>query len=180
VYVEIEIDTPRNGSLWFRPLQRQLRGRFDFNRVAEPMARVAPFEHKVPEVFPGLHVALDTEALAAAVIEPLHGPDHQEVRAKLKARGWGLGNEREEIEVKAEALPTWLYWLKRAVEGGTARLVKGKLPDKVEGKVQRTWVHNEPKPDKRDSLINKLVAILYSELPEAKRQKVDAILASEE
>ena len=38
--IQIEIDGKHNENLHFRPLQRTIRGRFDFNRIGEPMAKL--------------------------------------------------------------------------------------------------------------------------------------------
>ena len=49
--IEVSIDDPHNHSLHFRPLQRTVRGGFDFNRLAEPMAKVEA--SKWPGPIPG-------------------------------------------------------------------------------------------------------------------------------
>jgi hypothetical protein len=77
-------------------------------------------------------------------------------------------------------VPTWLYWLKRAVGAGIARVVQGKLPDKIEGKVKKTFVSNERTKDPKDKLIDRLTAILFSKLPASERRAVEEMLSEGE
>jgi hypothetical protein len=172
--IEVEVDTPANANLFFLPANRTIRGRFDFARDAEPMAKVLTQEF--PRGVPGQRLVLDLDAGEAHLVESLHFPEHKDVRKAVEKR-WGIGPERETFKVPPEDAPTWLYWLKRAVDAGTARLLSGTLPDKVEGKVKKTVISLPQRRDPKDELIQKLTAILYASLPESKRAQVEALLS---
>src|SRR5437867_3690573 len=95
--IEVEIDTPNNGVLYFQPLDRKIRGRFDFARDSEPLAKVHMAEF--PKGVPGQRLGIDLEAGVAYVAEPLHGAEYQAIRERIKKRGFGLPPERETVEV---------------------------------------------------------------------------------
>ena len=145
--IEIEIDGDRNESLRFRPLQRSIRGRFDLNRIAEPQARLRAAELPLP--IPGQRLGIDPSG-TGYLIEPLHDEDHATIREKIEKKGMKL--EPELTEFPNIDLPTWLYWLKRAVESGIAKITKGKLPDKIDGKPRKNFVMAEPEPSVTDKL----------------------------
>ena len=44
--------------------------------------------------------------------------------------GYRLEPKHQTFEVH---IPSWLYWLSKAVECGLAKVVKGELPDTIEG-----------------------------------------------
>ena len=46
--VIVEIDGPRNECLYFRPLQKRVRGKFDLMRDSEPLAKVLASETPGP------------------------------------------------------------------------------------------------------------------------------------
>lgn len=127
--VEIEIDGARNEAHFFRPLMRRLRGRFDLNRVAEPQARMKSVE--CPDPIPGLRIGLDFVTATGYVSDPLTEPEQAANRARITQRGLSLGSAREDFpEVDC---PTWAFWLRRAVESGAARVVRGELPEELGG-----------------------------------------------
>ncbi len=129
-----------------------------------------------PETIPGQVIGLDADG-TGYVRDPLHEPGQAANRKRIAASGKSLPPEREEFGVVDR--PTWLFWLKRSVEAGHAKVVAGVLPDKIEGKPRRQFVSPE-RTDPRDSLIKRLVGMLYAGLPEGKRRDVDAMLAEAE
>lgn len=145
--VEIEIDGPHNQALYFRPLQRRIRGRFDLHRVKEPNA--GKLLQAWPEPIPGQHLALNVDTGEGAIIEPLHSPEFAAIREKIERRGQKLGPERETLS--GVHVPTWLFYLKGLVETGVAKLVSGKLPEKIDGTPQ-TRFHSSEQPDPIDKL----------------------------
>jgi hypothetical protein len=171
--IEIEVDTPTNGNLFFLPAGRTIRGRFDFARDSEPMALVVAQQY--PAGVPGQRLVLDTDAGEAQLVEALYFDQHKAVRKALEKR-WSLGPERETFKVGKDDLATWVYWLNRAVQSGAAKVVNGALPASVPGKVRKSFI-TQPRKDPRDSLIEKLTAVLYATLPESKRAQVEALLA---
>jgi hypothetical protein len=169
--VEIVIDGPRNQNLYFRPLQKTLRGTWDVNRIPDPQGRMLASEF--PRPIPGVHVVLDSEKRVAAVVETLHAPEHRAIREKIEAKGLRLGPQREEFQ--DVDVNTWAFWLRRAVAIGVAKIVEGKFGEIDEAKAKKNFVTVE-KPDPRDNLIDRLVAVLYAGLPPERRNEVAALI----
>lgn len=145
--LEIEIDGGANESLFFAPLQRRIRGRFDVNRVAEPLARMKARDW--PQPIPGQRLGINLESGEAYLAEPLREPQHAAIRDRVERLG-KVGPDSEPFGIVH--LPTWLHWLKRAVGSGIARVVKGELPTKIDGEPRRSFIHAEPAPSTNDRL----------------------------
>jgi hypothetical protein len=124
----VEADTPSNCDLFFPPLNRSLRGRFEFRRIPEPKAAMLAAQWPETEI-PGQRVEIDSATGKAAVVDPLYEARHEATRRKAEKAGWTLGPAREEIE--AVDVSAWLRWIKRAVDSGLARVVQGTLPEKL-------------------------------------------------
>jgi hypothetical protein len=168
--IEIEVDGTRNENLLFLPLARRVRGRFEFRRVKEPLAMVKATGWPGDMTIPGQRMQLNLETGAGYILEPLHDAEHVATADKIRREGFALAKAREEF--KAVHVPTWLYWIKRAVESGTARVVQGKLPEKVEGKPRTDFFGAHPTEDPRDKLIGKLIDMVAGLLPEEKRAEL--------
>jgi hypothetical protein len=172
--IEIEPDTKNNNDLGFMPLWRSIRGRFDFNRMGEREAKLMTI--KFPDPIPGQRLGIDLDAGEGYIVEPLHHPEHRKIRETLAKDGYpGLEPERAIFPLQKEDHATWLYWMKRAVDGGLAKLVRGKLPDRIEGKPRKNFV-TKPRIDPRDKMIERLTAILFAQLPPEKQKAVREIL----
>jgi hypothetical protein len=171
--IEIVIDGPRNENLQFRPLQRTLRGTFDLNRVPEPLARMKTAEW--PRPIPGMRISVDPDKATAIVIEPLHSAEHASMRARVESIGVKLGPAVEPFE--SIDVPTWLYWMRRAVGSGVAKIVDGKFPAIDEAKVQKNFI-TKPQTDPRDNLINKLIGVLYAGLSAERRKEVADLIGT--
>jgi len=147
--LEVEIDGSQNQCLCFRPLPgRRIRGRMDLNRVAEPMAKLLTSQW--PQPVPGQRIGIDAEGLGY-VAEPLHDPEHATLREKIVKSGQRLAPPVETFEGIDQA--GWLFWLRKAVEAGIARVVKGSFPDKLPGKPRMNFIMAEPKPSSDDRLV---------------------------
>lgn len=134
--LEIEIDGPNNQQHRFRPLQRNLRGRFDFGRVAEPMAKLQT--NRFPQPIPGQRLSLDTASGEAAIIEPLHDAEHIRTRRTIEKHGSTIAPQQQPLG--KVHIATFLFWMKSAVEAGLARVVRGTLPDVIEGEPQKSFL----------------------------------------
>jgi hypothetical protein len=145
--VEIEIDGPRNEALHFRPLQRNLRGRFDLNRVGEPLARMRAQAWPLP--VPSQRIGIDP-AGNGYIVEPLHEPAFAPIRERIEKAGRRLEPALQTFD--AVHVPTWLFWITRAVQCGIARVVSGKLPDKIDGKPTMNFITGDPSPTAADKL----------------------------
>lgn len=146
--IEIEIDGPRNECLAFRPLPgRTVRGRFDLNRVGEPLAKLETAKWPFP--IPGQRIGVQPDG-TGYIAEPLHDAEHAAVREKIIKAGLRLAPDVESMEgVDAEA---WLYWMARAVQSGVAQVVKGELPAKLPASPRKNFIMAEPPQSSSDRL----------------------------
>jgi hypothetical protein len=172
--IEIECDTPRNSQLHFLPIGSNVRGRFDYSRDTEPQSRVAGIDY--PEPIPGQRLGLDLDALEGYIAEPLHDKAYAKLRAVVERKGFSLPKEKEVFKLSKADVPTWLYWMKRSVEGGDCKLLRGKLPERVEGEPQKSFITKARGPDPRDAVIARLTALLMAKLSPAERKEVEAML----
>jgi hypothetical protein len=150
--LEIEVVGPHNENLFFRPLGRTVRGRFDLNLVKEPLARMKVVDW--PQPIPGQRIGVDPVAGEGYIAEPLHDDEHRAARERIAARGQSLPPAREAFP--AVDVATWLWWLKTAVERGLARIVKGELPATIKGPVQRSFLLAAPRETREDKLVTAL------------------------
>jgi hypothetical protein len=121
--VEVEVAGADAAQLFFRPIRRPVRGRADFS-TARTKSALALREHW-PEPVPGQILGIDADG-TKYLREPLHDKEHAKVAQRIKNKGFVLPDERETFA--SESIVTWLYWLRRAVDAGLARVVKGELP----------------------------------------------------
>lgn len=142
--LEIEFDGPKNQSVYFTPIQKRVRGRFDAHRVVDGGRLLRDF----PEPVPGQRLQLDLGTGEAAIFEPLHDHEFIAIRERIEESGRKLPEQYE--RVKAD-VATWVYWLRGLVDTGLAKVVVGELPAKVEG-VPRTRFHSTEQPDPIDRL----------------------------
>lgn len=145
--IEVEIDGPHNECLMFRPLQRSIRGRFDLNRVGEPMARMKSVEW--PQPIPSQRLGIDADG-SAYILEPLHDDEHAAIRERIERQGMKLPPECETFD--DVDLPTWLFWIKRAVDSGIAKVVAGQLPKVIDGTPKMNFIVNRPTQSTADRL----------------------------
>jgi hypothetical protein len=168
--VEIEVDGPHNGSLIFMPASgRKVRGRFVWQRVKEPLAAIPASQWPGNGVIPGQRIGLDLAAGVGFIIEPLHDDEHTAIREKIAREGLALPPARQEFA--AAHVPTWLYWMKRAVEGKAAKVVAGEFPATIDGEPKLSFFGN-PTPDKRDAIIEKLIDVVTAMLPANKKKEL--------
>ncbi|MEX1095343.1 MAG: hypothetical protein WED34_04805 [Planctomycetales bacterium] len=149
--IEIEIDGPRCESLHFAPLQRRIRGRFDLNKMGEPMARVKAQQWPVP--IPSQRLGIDEDGVGY-LHEPLHDDENAPLREQIERRGKGLEPKLQRFEHIHH--PSWLFWMKRAVESGIAKITKGSLPTTIEGKPRLDYILASPGPSAGDKLTKTL------------------------
>lgn len=167
--VEIEVDGQFNECLMFRPIQRQVRGRFDMGRIGEPQAKVKAHEWlPIPSQRIGINAAGD-----GYLSEPLHAPEHAALREKIQKLSLGKLEPPVQIFPNVD-IATWLFWMKRAVDSGLARVVKGQLPEVIEGKVRKNFLTVE---STEPSSGEKLTTVLEG-LTASFNRLADAILQS--
>ena len=164
--IEIEVDGKHNEAFHFRPIGRTVRGRFDLSKVSEPLAQMQ--RGKFPLPIPSQRLGIDIELGEGFIAEPLHEVEHTAIRDVIETRGFKLPAEREAFA--SVHVPTWIFWIKRAVESGLARVVKGTLPATIEGEPQKSFITKRPEVKTDDRLVaaierqNELMAALLSQL----------------
>ena len=155
--VTIEVDG-KNRNLLFPPLRRRIRGRFDVARMPEP----GRLRTEWAEPIPGQLLALNPATGAAALVEPLRGAEHAGLREKIERRGLRIAEEREDLG--PVHVPTWLHFMRLAVDAGMARVVSGELPERneIEGEPQMDYVtRRQPSPiDRLTAAIERQTAAL--------------------
>lgn len=166
--VVCEIDNQHNQSLYFRPIQRSVRGRFDYLRCGEPMAKVVGASEPGP--IPSQRIGFDLDRGVGFVEETLHAPEHKAIRERIERRGRTLPPEREDFPDADES--TWLFWLGSAVKAGIAKIVSGKLPEKLKGKPKVNFITNERRPenDRLAAAIEKQNTLFEALLAELKKR----------
>ena len=117
------------------------------NRVAEPMARLKSAELPLP--IPGQRLGIDPDG-TGYIHEPLHDEQFAPIREKIAKAGMSL--EPPVQEFTGIDLPTWTFWLAKAVECGIAKVVSGKLPERIDGEPKRNFLFADPKPSPVDKL----------------------------
>lgn len=173
--IVIEFGHPeRNREVFFAPLKRSLRGRFDVRNDSEPEASKTRLA-----VIPGQRLRLDPDAGTGEILEPLHEPQYASLRETIARANMKL---EPPTQPAATDWPTLVFWTKRAVESGHARVLAGELPEKVEG-TPRTRVFGQETVDPRDreladlkSMNAKLTTLLLAALPPAQRKEAQAII----
>ena len=145
--LEIEIDGLCNEQLHFAPLQRHVRGRFDFMRIGEPMSKIKA--HEWPVTIPSQRLGIDPDG-TGYIREPLHDGEFAPIKEKIEKMGMKL--EPAVQEFPGIDVVTWYFWMQRAVESGLARVVSGRLPDRIEGTPKMNFVLNEPPTSAVDKL----------------------------
>lgn len=155
-----------NRNVYFPPLDRSLRGRFDAQLAARRDKDAGALLSEIPDPIPGQQIAVDVETGEAALVEPLHDPRFAAIAERIKARGCKLFPEREPLKIDK---PTVLHWLKQAVTDGQARVVKGELPAKIDGTPKLHFIV-QPQASTSDKL-----AAALDNLAAAQREQTDAI-----
>ena len=122
--VVVEIDGSQNESLFFRPVGRVVRGRFDPRRLPDESGTLA---RRFPKGVPGQRLELDVTAGRGAIVEPLHLAEFKTEAAEISKLG-SLPASRQEFELSEKDAMTWAWFIKTAVDIGLAHVVIGELP----------------------------------------------------
>ncbi len=141
--IVIEIGNKKNQSVFFPPLQDNLRGTWVFENL--PRGTVSAMGLQEIPSTPGLRIHLDIDLRKAKRTDPLLYPENAGLYEELKVvheklfgktRGWPT----LEIDLPdADAVKTWHYWMKRLVDNKCATLVEGNLNHKLPGRARQAW-----------------------------------------
>lgn len=168
--IEVEFNF-KNQDWYFPPLDRNIRGEFQLQRVAEPTAM--SFRDKIPDL-PAQIVGID--GTTGYVVEPIQKLPL--LKRDIERKGFELEPERAEFpDIDVDA---WLYWMRAGIQAGTVVLKKGKLPETI----NYTPPENPlaPPPKRGDALKREIfrkepaVAAQYLEWPESKRKEWEALV----
>jgi hypothetical protein len=162
--IEVDVDVDRNP-----PLDRAIRGRFDWRRVADkhgPDLR----DRWGEEPLPGQTLFLDVDKNEGAILDSFHG--RKELKQRVESRGETLPPD---VQSFTNINPKeWLYWIKSAVKSGKARLLRGQLPDTVDYRPQR---FGEVKST-TDRLIETLITMVNAGLTDKQRKEVKDLVGA--
>ncbi len=167
--VVIEVDTPQNSNVLFRPEQKTVRGKFDLHRVKEPNA--GKLHSLWPEPIPGQQISLDLISAEGCFVDPLYDEKFQAIRERIEGMGQKLPPQREVFQ--GADIATWVFYMRELVNSGKAKLIEGEFPKIDETKVQRRFFSTE-RPDTNDRLVaaierqNELMGQLLNKLVETK------------
>ncbi|MGO8753550.1 MAG: hypothetical protein ACLQNE_47045 [Thermoguttaceae bacterium] len=161
--ITVEVDAGKsNANLFFQPLGKPIRGRFGFIRTQIPDAMRLAQRFDGNDI-PGMEIRIDPENGAAAILEPLHRPENKKIRERIEKDGSTIPPAEQEFTGIDTA--TWLFWLRRAVESGLARIVSGAFPKDIgTPKLERAYRISEETGDQTTDRISRL----ESELAELK------------
>jgi hypothetical protein len=128
----IELGDVRNRHILFPPNQRALRGAWKKSNISHQS--MTPEINNIPDL-PGLWIAVDTEKRAVGILEPLIRDSHKALLGDFTKAYQAVTNSNggPERDIKLGRQPdtklkTWLYWMKRLVDGGQASVYRGVLP----------------------------------------------------
>ena len=122
-----------------------------------------------PDPIPGQRLGIDPNTSTGYIAEPLHEPKNRVLREKIIKQGYGIAEEKETLP--NAHVPTYLFWFKRLVESGAAKVVKGTLPETIDGEPQTEyWTHRRKSSndrlaeamDRQTEMLSKVLAALAS------------------
>lgn len=126
--IEVEVGATRNCNLLFPAIGKRIRGRFDpvlaSRTDGQAPSIVNDFQHPIP----GQVLGLDMETGVGYIRDRLHDEENAVLRKKLEKKH-RLPADRQEF--RNVHVPTWLFWIKRAVECGACVVIAGNLPDET-------------------------------------------------
>lgn len=141
--IEVEVNSTKNANLFFGPLARRIRGRWELSRATEFDRDAGKLTDRYSEPIPGQRIGIDLDIGEGYIVEPLHDDQYAAMRQRIQKTN-RLEPARQSF--KAVHVPTWLFWLNRAVDANHAKLLEGKFPEGIGAKKQEA-VSDEPKMD---------------------------------
>ncbi|MGH7193127.1 MAG: hypothetical protein ACREJM_06275 [Candidatus Saccharimonadales bacterium] len=124
--LEVEVDTPKDGNLFFPPIGFPIRGRLDFMRLIKREANAVSLTIPFPDGVPGQRLRVDLGAQTCSIVEPLHEEKWAKCKAELENRGLPIPPASEDFP--GAHVPDWLHEIKRSFDNGHVRIVRGEMP----------------------------------------------------
>lgn len=136
--VEIQVDNETNADLFFRPINDRVRGSFDQTRLPD----VSPKLKQYPNPVPGQVIGVDPDG-SLYVRDPIYDDEFSACREFIEKRGFELSPQLQNFD--GIDTNTALFWMKRAVDGGLAKIVEGTFPKIDPEKAKKNFVTRETK-----------------------------------
>jgi hypothetical protein len=165
--LEVEVDGgDYNRDLFFPPLGRRVRGRMDAARAVKHDKEATGLISMWPQTVPGMRLGINADTGEGYLAEPLHADEYTVTREVIANRKLKL---EPAVKIFPADKPTWLYWLKLAVDSGAARVTAGALPKTIEGEPKTAFVVQRQKSttdrltdaiDRQTAMFEKLVDAL--------------------
>ena len=131
--IVIELGDDRNRRFLYPPTQQELRGAW---RKANLIGITMDVRMTQMPDLPGLHVFLDCRKARVRIADPLAAPENKAILQQAQAVHKDVfrtlaGPEADYVEegLNETKLKTHLFWIRRLVDAGSARVVQGELPD---------------------------------------------------
>ncbi len=145
----IEADSHDETNVFFPPIQDRIRGRFDATRRVGRNPDCASLLGQWTQPVPGQRISIDTTTATGSVIEPLRADEENASIVELfKKRSIKVPESKSFSGIH---VPSWLHHMKAIVEAGLARVVEGKVPDKIEGEAKKSFITDDT-PDPEEQL----------------------------
>lgn len=130
--IVIEMGDDRNRRFLYAPTGQELRGWWKkANLIGMTMDQRMT---QMPDL-PGMYVCLDCKRARLRILDPLNAPENKGLLAQAQAVHKDVfrtnaGPETDKVEegLNETRLKTNLYWMRRLVDSGSARIVSGDLP----------------------------------------------------
>ena len=151
--IEIAVDA-LDKHLYFPPLSRQIRGTVDFRRIADRDPGALQMSRDWGTV-PGEVLGIDREG-KVYVREPLHDAGHKRLKERIERAGMRLQDEVTTFD--AADLARVLWTIKRAVDGGIATILKGRLPETMPEDPDKR-VATDPRDDQINTLVSSVTKL---------------------
>lgn len=156
--VEVEVRSEKNANLFFGPLGRTVRGRFELGKATPQHPAASVLTNRFSEPIPGQRLGIDLDLNEGFILEPLNEERYAATRDRIK-KHYRIEPPKQTFE--GVHAPTWLYWLKRAVDAGLAEVTAGKLPEIVEGAKMDLFIkRNVSAIDKQTSALERQTAAI--------------------
>jgi hypothetical protein len=122
-----------------------------------------------PQTVPGMRLGVDADTGEGYLAEPLYSDEYIVTREVIAGRRLKL---EPALKTFPADKPTWLFWLKLAVDSGAARVTAGALPNEIEGQPKTAFVVQRQKSssDKLTEAIDRQTA-MFERLLEAFAKK---------
>lgn len=155
--LEVAIETPKDGNLYFSPAKRTLRGRKEFNRMAQHEKNFMELAFHFPQGIPGTVIRIDLAEKQVWLREPLCDAEWESAREEIRSRGIEIPPALEAIA--GAFLPDWLHEIKRSVDNRYATIIRGALPRDLGQETKRVDAADpsEQKIERLCNLVEKLL-----------------------